>query len=242
MLTLTLLLCACGQRQTTDGIGAATFAPCSAEGSLFETIPFDEWPAAYHSRVSAAVEKHIESLSKYRGEALRCTEEDYASIVPPSGDLQAIAVNLPAWEDPDDLAKLSESHLSTVLLEFLRVYECSLLERDLYDEPIVGDGDWGQGKNEDNVADWGKLALETGRQRDIIGRELATARPVLERTLTLVGSFDRLQPLSIDIECLKRSSLDLRNVLGLTAEASACLPRIEDGRGSLRDIKEDDDE
>ncbi len=65
---------------------------------------------------------------------------------------------------------------------------------------------------------------------------MATARPTLERTLSIIGGLDRLNLLKLDIECLRRASLDLRNTLGLVAEAASCMPRSWDVRGSLRDM------
>ena len=66
--------------------------------------------------------------------------------------------------------------------------------------------------------------------------EVALARPTLHRTLSLIGGIDRLRPVDSSFECLQRASLDIRNILGLTAEVTSCLPRILDTRGSLRDL------
>ena len=45
---------------------------------------------------------------------------------------------------------------------------------------------------------------------------------------------DRLRALESGMECLARTSLDIRNALGLAAETAACLPRAWDARTSLR--------
>jgi hypothetical protein len=39
----------------------------------------------------------------------------------------------------------------------------------------------------------------------------------------------------VDFECVRRASLDLRNVLGLLSEALSCAGRALDAKSSLRD-------
>jgi hypothetical protein len=81
----------------------------------------------------------------------------------------------------------------------------------------------------------GKFNDATASDAQLIAKERRIARPVLQRTLQLIGGMDRLEPLGVDIECLKRTSLDIRNSLGLISQAASCLTRIEDTQGSLRD-------
>lgn len=195
---------------------------------MFEEIEFDDWAGEYHADVSGVVDAHIKQMADISESALQCTAEDYASVIPPSGALRSMAEKLPAWKEDDRLNRLSESDAGGVLMEFLRVYECSMNERSYYLSNKLLDEEGSM-----NLFDLQKKETE---QRAIITRELDIARPAMARTLAIVGGFDRLAPLSVDIECLKRSSLDLRNVLGLAAEASACLPKAWDPHGSLRDL------
>lgn len=198
-------------------------AACSAEGSVFEDREFDEWSDLYHSSVDKAVEAHLSSMRGIASQAIECTAEDYHGAIPASSQLQDIADMMPAWENRSDL---SESDFSAVLLEFLRVYECALNEHNEL-LPIS-----------DRTNSTGTLLEEQSDTAAFIERERTVARVTLERTLGLLGGFDRLQPLALDIECLKRSSLDLRNAVGLMSDVSSCLPRIWDAKGSLRDLAE----
>jgi len=231
VVTAGLLLAACEDFTTPRARQFTALAPCTASGTTFETMKFDEWKDEYHKRVSEVVEAHIQSIAQTSQNPLQCTAEDYASVLRPSDKLSALASELPAWKDRTD--GLSEADAGSVLLEYLRVYECSLNERRylLSVSPLLP-------TERDTPMDIGDLNTEVRKEVAIIEKEVAIARPILERTLTIVGGYDRLRPLMIDIECLKRASLDLRNVLGLAAEASACMPRIWDTHGSLRDLKD----
>jgi hypothetical protein len=208
----------------TGRVQSLRLPACSAEGSVFETLKFDDWKSAYHDSVNAAVETHIQTMKGITEQPIACTAANYTSVIPASGALRAIGGGLPAWKDR--LGDLHEADMSAVLLEFLRVYECSMNEY-LEKLPIV-----------DRSAMTGTLIEQQGRIADRIRIEETISREALVRTLGLVGGFDRLQPLNIDIECLKRASLDLRNVTGLAADISSCMPRSWDVKGSLRDLAE----
>lgn len=201
-------------------------APCTASGTVFAQFPFDQWPSRYHDTVREVTNAHMEGLDSTSAARLQCDATSYQALATPSGYLRALAQQLAPWKTPEKLATLSETDFGPVLLEFLRTYECSLHERNNFLPVIRSVGGVDRGEYERTIAD----------DRRIIQRELLVSRPTLERLLTLVGAFDRLRPLSTDIECIKRASLDLRNVVGLTADAVSCMPRIWDARGSLRDI------
>ncbi|HLD78804.1 MAG TPA: hypothetical protein VJB16_07285, partial [archaeon] len=142
--------------------------------------------------------------------------------------LRSLAQELSPWKEG---IRLSDSDTPAVLLEYIRVFECAMRERG-HSLPIKVLEEAQEPLNQM------ELSRKTTQEDAIIERELATARATLERTLTMLGGFNRLRPLALDLECLKRTSLDLRNVLGLTADTSACLPRAFDARGSLRDLPE----
>ena len=123
---------------------------------------------------------------------------------------------------------LSELDFPVVLQELLRVYECSLLERQAFLPTLILQEHGGMNH-------W-EFLDQQAEENQAINSDLRIARPALERTLQIVGGYDLLRPLALDIECIKRTSLDLRNVLGLAAEVSTCLPRSWDGHDSLRDL------
>lgn len=204
------------------------FSPCSASGSAFDTLDFAEWSDYYHGSIGSVVDAHMRAVQRTEELKLTCTAQAYEDVMRPSKPLTQAALNIPAWRDSAANGTLSEAHAGPVLLELLRVYECSMRER-AHNAALIDPSDTSrtlmQGTQLDNRI----------KEKQIIDKELSTARPALERTLQVLSGYDRLQPLSVNIECLKRSSLDLRNVLGLAAEASACLPRVLDAHGSLRD-------
>ncbi len=227
------LLSSCANDPGQQGQQSEHLPPCSSEGSIFATLPYKEWKERYHNDVAAAIDTHLKSINNTGGMPLRCTEESYEALVPPSEELKKIANAdvLPAYKEADRQSSLSESDLSSVLLEYLRVYECSLAERASFLTLSV----W----NENPRFKRGELNEEVAKERNEIEDEQLLAREALNRALTIIGGYDRLRPFALDIECLKRTSLDLRNVLGLTADVASCMPRIWDTKGSLRSLKGD---
>lgn len=218
-----LLLAGC--ESVGGGLQALRLPACTAEESVFASTEFDRWDDVYHRQVDNVIEEHMERMKRIGTEPMRCTEEDYANRVPASTALRETAGMLPSWEDRLD--DLYESDMQAVLLEFLRIYECSMGEHAQF-LSVSASGSM----------TFGELGTKQTEVRATVDRETVLARESLSRALGLVSGFDRLQPLSLDIECLKRSSLDLRNVLGLASDASSCLPRIWDAKGSLRDLTE----
>jgi len=124
--------------------------------------------------------------------------------------------------------------MGTVLLEYLRTYECALSERQSFLNVILQNSSAQQNASIGNSRDTYNEANASERQT--IARELSLARATLDRTLLVIGGMDRLRPLTVDIECLKRTSLDIRNITGLISQTSMCLPRVRDARGSLQDL------
>lgn len=233
-----LLLSGCNDITTSSTyIETDRLAACTAEGSPFETLPFSKWPKTYHDTVAKVIEAHLKSVQDTKTTALRCTAPDYASLVLPTPELENLAKTLAPWKDPKKLNALSETELGPVLLEYLRIYECSLSERRNFLSTVVARDFANSGATASTPIEQRIDYNETvDEQQRIIDHETAVSRTTLDRTLLIVGGEDRLRPLGLDIECLKRVSLDLRNVMGLLSQASACMPRIRDARGSLRDL------
>ncbi len=191
-------------------------ASCDGDSALFPTVPedaFDKWKERYDDRVDGVIVAHLQKKN-----AVNCQQ---LVKEPPSDALKSLAGSLAPWKS--NMSSLSEDDMGAVLLEYLRVYECSIKNHLTFDLPTI----------------YGTTALPFTyqKERSIADRELLLAPRTLERTLQLISGMDRLRPIDDSLQCLARTSLDIRNTLGLAAETSACLPRIWDARGSLRSVK-----
>lgn len=238
----TLLLGACSglitspmEKRTGDRLAA-----CTAKGTPFESLAFEEWAETYHTTVADIVEAHMDSIRDTHTTELQCTAEDYVSMVKPTDELRELAESLPPWQSEKAREDLSETDIGPVLLEYLRTYECSLSERRNFLSVIIPREWRTSSSSKPSTLTWGNTNQSTLEQQRHIDYEMLLSRPTLDRTLLLVGGHDRLRPLSLDIECLKRVSLDIRNIMGLVSQASACMPRIRDARGSVRDLPDSD--
>lgn len=233
------LLAACGVSDGKIGNSILRLPACSDIDTPFEGVSLDAARETFHATVTTVVNAHIAAAGESNTLALTCTANDYRGLLQPSKELTDLATLLPEW-GPTRTATLSEADIGSVLLEYLRVYECTLYKRSQF---LVGYIQDEQSVHETLASgeeiEWitrSDLTAEEGRQSAIVQEELLTARPAVERTIAFIGSVDRLRPLSAELECLKRASLDVRNALGLMAEAASCLPKIWDARGSLRDL------
>lgn len=216
----------------SEGAGSVSDYPvltsCSGSTIVFPpgfaivlTDSVERLKANYHTTVRATVEAHIEDRTVVCSEGVRDV---------PTPELSSLASKLPPWRKPIDHAGLRESDIGAVLLEYMRIYECTLKEHQYFAAPRTA---------QESVAGGTSLfphfVLFTERLENV-RKELLFARRALNRTLEIIGGMDRLRPVDASLECLQRSSLDIRNVLGLAADAVSCLPRTWDTRGSLRDL------
>jgi len=213
--------------------------PCTRDDEAYRTLdfiqqPFDEWASTYHGTVNNVIEEHFKSKD------IKCTADDYKNFMSPGPQLRGLATNLAPWKDPEDADKLTQFDVGIVLVEYLRVYECALVEYSFFQAPEVVRERFRNDSPPSVVLDffYGNLVEEMFRRTSIISNELRTARKTLYKILDILGSYDRLLPLQAELECLQRTSLDIRNVLSLTAEASACLPRVWSAKDPLRDLQE----
>lgn len=233
------LLAGCGLNERDAGNSILKLPECSNADTVFATLQVDAMTNVYHSTVGRVVSAHLDELADIHTRPLQCTADDYRELLQPSSALQDLANQMPEWGPS---RQVSEADLASVLLEYLRVYECSLLQRAQFLNVFVLREQGTLREAADGVAlqtiNTHELSKESARQAELIRTEIASARPALERTLAFLGGIDRLRPLAAELECLKRASLDLRNVTGLAAEAASCMPKIWDSRGSLRDLSE----
>ncbi len=236
------LLIGCGTIESDAGNDALKLPPCAGMENVF-TSQLDTLPGTYHGTVASVLNAHMRQLASSATAPLLCTAQTFEAVLRPTPELRALARQLPEWGPSRDAA-LSEADMAPVLLEYLRVYECALWQRERFLRTFVinekAATEERPGATPLRVIDRDDLTQEEARQRALITRELNVSRPTLERTLAVVGGIGRLQPLTVEIECLKRASLDLRNGLGLAAEAASCLPKILDARGTLRDLPDDE--
>lgn len=213
---------------------------CANTGNVFGSSRVETMKSAYHGTVTNVINAHINEIADINSLPLQCTANDYRGLLKPSSALVSLAYLLPEWGQ--SRTNVSEADLGPILLEYLRVYECSLLQRGQFLNVFIL-REQGTITTQPDGTDIqsmpsAELTAEQAKEREMITHELLTARPALERTLAFIGGIDRLRPLSAELECLKRASLDLRNVTGLLAEASSCMPKMWDARGSLRDLPE----
>lgn len=211
-------------------------APCTRFDDRYDALDFnskdiDKWPDIYHDQVDRIIEEYLQPRE------LQCDADDYETFLPPGTELKKLAELLPTWNDPE--VPLSEYDISRVLLEYLRIYECALME---FGEYLPYDTTLEERTDPNaHFTDifFPELAVESFKRSAIIRKERTIARKTLHRVLTLLGNLGRLRPLEAELECTQRVSLDIRNIAGLTAETSACLPRIWNAKDALRDYKEE---
>ncbi|MDD4287012.1 MAG: hypothetical protein PHO20_05220 [Candidatus Peribacteraceae bacterium] len=211
--------------------------PCSRFEESYAQLPFmdgnfAQWPKSYHDEAAAVIEEHIQSFVR----APECAAATGNDVLPAGPKLQELAKKLPSWKN----ASASQWEMSSVLLEFLRAYECALEERLYFLHPdafkelesIAED----QGESADITLS--QLIAEVSEEDRTIVKELAVARPTLNRSLAVLAGLSRLLPLHTELQCIERASIDIRNALALGAEASACLPRIWNAKDPLRDLSQ----
>jgi hypothetical protein len=215
----------------------AALAPCSSENNVFDTLSYDQWASQYHNTVNTVIDAHIAQQQEQESAlVLDCESTSFSGVLPATPPLEALARTLSPWKSVSTFASgplppVTATDLTPVLLEFVRVYECSLFERQLEGERALA----GSSSSSTGTSSAPPRAFQEELK---IREELATARPALEHTLLLISGMNKLQPLIAELVCLERSLTDIRNITGLLAEEASCWNRTWDGRGSLRDLQE----
>jgi len=219
------------QREKENSI----LTPCSRFSEGYSRLPFTngnfaDWPKSYHDTAAAVIEEHMQSFTR----APQCAAETGNGVLPAGPELRKLAAQLPGWKD----ASVSQWEMSSVLLEFLRAYECALEERLYFLHPDALNELESKLKAEGQMTETTltQLLEETTEEDRIIAQELTTARATLNRSLAVLAGMNRLLPLHTELQCIERASIDIRNALALGAEAAACLPRIWNARDPLRDL------
>lgn len=204
-------------------------AACDQNEDLFATDSTDPeekgWDTLFNQTVSAVI-----SADK-NAALLSCTND---ARVMASGSLQSLAQKLPQWKNLD--RPLYESDLPQVLADYLEAYGCALeyISHSVYSD-IQNKGD----DNGDPLSFY-ESATKTVNwflEKDV---RLANAQESVRRSLEIAIGMSRFKPLDHSFTCIARASKDLRNLFGLGAEGSACLPtRVWDAHGFLRELPSD---
>lgn len=225
-------------------------APCTRFDDRYEDLGFTEddaylltWPDKYHEQVDTVVEEYFEKTP------VNCQAEDYQELFEPGEELRSLAENLPPWQDSKTSEQLSRLDTGRVLLEYLRFYECALMEYQHFSYIRTAEERFQQGEYDDDDEDepvtddffdffFSDLTREMAERTKVIEQELYVARTAMDRLLNIIGAIDRLRPIEAELECTQRMSIDLRNLAALTAETAACMPRMWNASDPLRDIQE----
>lgn len=216
--------------------------PASALQADGKTVTTAEvWAKRYHDNVRAVTVAHLQPP----GATLSCEKSPVRMA---SAPLEALAKTLPPWFDRDFSANpLPEAEMGGVLLEYLRVYECSLRQRwfllpttiateaaGLVGINAVSTGILGPISGGQQLLSLPDLVARLEHEQRAIEGELAIAGDALHRTLATLAGNERLEPLSGTMECLARASLDISASMGLTAAGASCMAsRTWDTHGSL---------
>ena len=224
---------------STDEIRA-----CSSVGTMFEGMTdLKKVMDMFRQRTSSVVGEREKFLA---------TPSTWICLPGASGDeppmpmLQGLANELPGWhfqysDTPGGsvntvLKPMAFGSFASILSEFEREYECKLSEfqEEAFERVYRGDDipsiDAPQAQPEYiyRLGEFHRLQL-IERQR---------ARTAVERTIHALRSIEINYVYAKQLVCFQRASLDLKNELGLLADATSCMPRIWDALTSLHDRKQ----
>ncbi len=230
---------------TVTGVQEDSLRTCSEVGTMFEGMQnATEVINLFQTVVSAVVAERQLYLS---------TPSEWSCIAePPMPKLKLLASKLPGWYFPVGVTLPSGpttgyrtrvvqfSSFSSILGEFLREYECKLsLMVDQTSTAIESGNDIDQPCTAAPCPDlsFPDFFVRPSQYADRLSFEKSRSRLALERTLHTMRSFDGNYGAARNIWCYELASLDLRNELGLVADATSCMPKIWDAVTSLHDRK-----
>lgn len=195
-----------------------------------DTDPMDIWSDTYDENVEAVITEYVNP--DFDVPDCEAATSDLLLVPPPT--MVNMAKRLPPWEHPADYNKITRHDLGPILLEYLRTFECSLVERNLFLPVDVADEMLFQAGSTGSVL-WMNVFKEHAAQRRKIVEYIESTRKTMHRLVTLVGGTEKMRLLNAELECVQRASLDARNGFALAAEAASCMPRIWDHKDPLRD-------
>lgn len=258
--------------QPTSIVGRTTLLdgrPCQSAGTVFADLTTPEdLTKTFDDDVARVVQERVTLMAD--PSAWSCVPGADASLPMPA--LTAMADALPGWKQQVrnigggfSLAArpVTQGAFASVLAEYLRAYECRLLEVQQSSLSVVAHNEDRQGtfccrdgacvdaaggrcttpaSADPTCGDTCPLAplVSDFIQRptalfDRLQAERARARVAIERTLLTLSSFERRWSMSHDLQCLARASLDLEAEMNLLASTTSCMPRVWDAVTSLHD-------
>ncbi|MDO8649474.1 MAG: hypothetical protein Q7R81_06880 [Candidatus Peregrinibacteria bacterium] len=231
------------QERTDCDINEELFPPRNffphedTEEAAFPPPPVPSWADTYHYTVNGVINAHLILPSTASCPWHTLGEATPFITRPATEELKALARKLPAWEEQAD--DLYEAEMADVLSEFQREYSCAMRQygsnvipeiyADFTERALIPDDDSAS-------IDSNTILQEKTRRVNRILLEAEISKRALFRTLAFIANMDRLRPLEGVLGCFTLVSLDIRNLLGLATEATACLPRVWDVRSSLRNV------
>jgi hypothetical protein len=196
----------------------------------------------YHTTVAAVVAERETYLST--------SSEWDCEMEPAMPMLMALARELPGWyysvltpglsSVSYQLRPVTFDAFSSILGEFLREYDCKLLDMEGQASVAIAQGeDLGSLCTTSPCPELssGDLGVRIDAYIQFLQGERHRARVALERTLHAMRSFDVQYDAARSLLCYERAALDLRNEMSLLADATSCMPKIWDTVTSLHDRK-----
>ena len=232
-----------GDETENTAHNSASMSPCVRDDTLFPASAFSRWAQDYHGTVGAIVEEHMSIMT--RVDAIDCTSDDAKRLIVPGQELRSLTERLPEWKDPLSQKQLHQGQMGLVLNSYLNAYECSNMHQKLLVSKRTAQ-DFGSADSESDglagsllgaVLSIFDLFISTQANIATIDRELAIARPSLERTLNVLGGTERVSPLHTELTCLARTTAGLHTIASVTADVASCVPaRAREARDVLRDL------
>lgn len=202
--------------------------PMPANSTIRTRTVSEVWSDQYHQEVSRIIAAHQAPA----GASLSCEGQPERTA---SAPLKLLAEQLYPWKTQgmDAIIDLNETEMGSVLLEYQRMYRCALQQRSFPLASLVLT-EMGRMSPLGFRIDMDSFQQRVQKEQRFIATEPDIAKKALNRTLAALAGRERLQPLTLSMECLVRASTDITNELGLSATVSACLPaRTWDTKGSF---------
>ena len=221
---------------------------CTSEGTMFfGLVRIDDVVSTFQKEASAVTaerEKFLRSSSDWTCPLLGDSTE------PLMPALDTLSKKLPGWHysypvDSGEAITVAIHKPATfetfdsVMGELLFEYECKLSEMQGNEISVIfQNGDITDPTCGDKCPAT-KDIPELVRRADPFYRRITDernrARYAIERTIQSLRSFEMQYPITRDLICFARASLDLRSEMSLLADATSCMPKIWDAATSLHD-------
>lgn len=217
---------------------------CASQGTMFENIHQPTKVTELFSlRMNAIVDERLRLLNTPSAWSCIASGGVQQPLMP---ELQALADDMPGWHyvmqtavlgSPQTLVNrkpVTWENFSSVALEFVREYECKLSElQDQAINVVLTDNDI---ENPDPAGLYSAtLASRITNLIQLMTDERQRARTATERTINTLRSFEMHLPFTLQMHCMQRTAMDLKNTLALTADAVSCMPKIWDSVTSIHD-------